>query len=62
MSNLSQTTLNSEPTSDNHAVTKSYIDSLSENNSSRRDSATKLNDPDSAWKYQANKHRYYYEW
>ena len=44
--NISQITLNSEPTDDNHAATKSYVDSLSGNDRNRRDMSTVSNDQD----------------
>ena len=43
-SKVSHFSLNSEPTDDNHAATKSYVDSLSENNRNRRDLSTVIKD------------------
>ena len=45
-SGISQITLNSKPTDANHTVTKSYVDSLSENERNRRDMSTVFNDAD----------------
>ena len=43
-SNLSHITLNWEPTDDNHAVSKSSVGSLSENDRNRRDMSIVFND------------------
>ena len=45
-SNISNTTINSEPTGDNHAMTKSYADSPSGNDRIRRDLSLVFNDQD----------------
>ena len=44
LTNLSQLTPNSEPTDDFYATTKAYVDSLSDNERSRRDFTSVLND------------------
>ena len=41
-SNKSQVTINSEPIDDNHAVTKSYVDSSSENDRNKKDLSKKF--------------------
>ena len=51
LSSISQTTLNSEPNDDNHAVTKSYVDSSSDSHRNRRDTSTVSN-------HQANEFHY----
>ena len=45
-SNILENPLNSEPTDDNHAANKPYVDSLSENNKNLRDLFTVFNDQD----------------
>ena len=42
--NISQNTLNSEPTDDKYVATTSYVDSLSEKDRNRPDMSTVLND------------------
>ena len=44
--NISHILLISEPTNNNHAVTKAYVDSLSENDRNRRDLSKVHNDQD----------------
>ena len=44
-------TLNSEPTDDNHALTKSYVDCLSENDRNRQDMSLVINDRDYEFDY-----------
>ena len=46
VTNKSQIILNSEPTDDNHIATKSYVDSLSENDRNIRNLPTLFNDQD----------------
>ena len=43
LSNLKETTLNSEPTDDNHATTKPYVDSVSGNKTNKRDLSLVMN-------------------
>ena len=43
MGKISQILLKSEPTDDSHVVSQSYADSLSENNTNRRDLSTVFN-------------------
>ena len=45
-SNILEIPLNLEPTDDNHAANKPYVDSLSENNKNLRDLFTVFNDQD----------------
>ena len=46
LSNISHITINYEPIDDNHIVHKAYVDSLSENERSRRDLSRVFNDQD----------------
>ena len=55
---ITRRTLNSEPIDDNHVATKSYVDSLSENDRDRSDLSTVFNDQDNEFdKNKAKKFR-----